>query len=157
MILHGEPVLGLEAAAASLIAPDDVVLNLASGVYGKGFGYWAERYTRSWSRSRCPTTRRSTRPRSRRRFKQRPDIKVVSVVPSRHAVGHHQPGRRDRPHRARRMARCLIVDAVSSFGGMDIHPEDCHADIFVTGPNKCLGGAARPHDDGGQRPRLGAR
>ena len=24
---------------------------------------------------------------------------------------------------------------------MDIHPEDCHADIFVTGPNKCLGGA----------------
>jgi len=40
VILHGEPVLGLEAAAASLIAPDDVVLNLASGVYGNGFGYW---------------------------------------------------------------------------------------------------------------------
>ncbi|TIL50723.1 MAG: alanine--glyoxylate aminotransferase family protein, partial [Mesorhizobium sp.] len=36
VILHGEPVLGLEAAAASLITPDDVVLNLASGVYGKG-------------------------------------------------------------------------------------------------------------------------
>jgi pyridoxamine--pyruvate transaminase len=39
VILHGEPVLGLEAAAASLIARDDVVLNLASGVYGKGFGF----------------------------------------------------------------------------------------------------------------------
>ena len=45
VILHGEPVLGLEAAAASLIRPDDVVLNLASGVYGKGFGYWAKRYS----------------------------------------------------------------------------------------------------------------
>ncbi|TIV09042.1 MAG: alanine--glyoxylate aminotransferase family protein, partial [Mesorhizobium sp.] len=45
VILHGEPVLGLEAAAASLITPDDVVLNLASGVYGKGFGYWAKRYS----------------------------------------------------------------------------------------------------------------
>jgi hypothetical protein len=44
VILQGEPVLGLEAAAASLIARDDVVLNLASGVYGKGFGYWAKRY-----------------------------------------------------------------------------------------------------------------
>jgi pyridoxamine---pyruvate transaminase len=44
VILHGEPVLGLEAAAASLIARDDVVLNLASGVYGKGFGYWAKHY-----------------------------------------------------------------------------------------------------------------
>jgi pyridoxamine--pyruvate transaminase len=24
---------------------------------------------------------------------------------------------------------------------MDIHPEDCFADIFITGPGKCLGGA----------------
>ncbi len=33
----------------------------------------------------------------------------------------------------------LIVDAVSSFGGMDVHPEQCRADIFVAGANKCLG------------------
>jgi pyridoxamine--pyruvate transaminase len=33
----------------------------------------------------------------------------------------------------------LIVDAVSSFGGMKTHPEDCKADIYITGPNKCLG------------------
>ena len=37
--------LGLEAAAASLIISEDTVLNLASGVYGKGFGYWAKRYS----------------------------------------------------------------------------------------------------------------
>ncbi len=35
----------------------------------------------------------------------------------------------------------MIVDAVSSFGGMDIHPSDVHADIFVAGPSKCRGGA----------------
>src|SRR5262249_13547967 len=44
LLLHCEPAAGLEAAAASLIGPDDVVLNLASGVYGKGFGYWSARY-----------------------------------------------------------------------------------------------------------------
>lgn len=38
LIQQGEPVLALEAAAASLIAAGDTVLNLASGVYGKGFG-----------------------------------------------------------------------------------------------------------------------
>jgi pyridoxamine--pyruvate transaminase len=38
LILHCEPAPGLEAAAASLIGRDDVVLNLVSGVYGKGFG-----------------------------------------------------------------------------------------------------------------------
>ncbi len=46
VILQGEPVLGLEAAAASAIAKGDVVLNLVSGVYGKGFGYWAARYAK---------------------------------------------------------------------------------------------------------------
>src|ERR1700722_15106160 len=44
VILQGEPVLGLEAGAASLIARGDVVLNLVSGVCGEGFGYWANRY-----------------------------------------------------------------------------------------------------------------
>ena len=34
-----------------------------------------------------------------------------------------------------------IVDAVSSFGGMEIHPSDGGAGIFVAGPGKCLGGA----------------
>jgi pyridoxamine--pyruvate transaminase len=31
------------------------------------------------------------------------------------------------------------VDAVSSFGGMDVGPDTCQADLFVTGPNKCMG------------------
>ena len=44
VILQGEPVLALEAAAESLIAKGDVVLNLVSGVYGKGFGPWAGRH-----------------------------------------------------------------------------------------------------------------
>lgn len=33
----------------------------------------------------------------------------------------------------------FIVDAVSSFGGMKTHPEDCQADIYITGASKCLG------------------
>ena len=40
LILQCEPAPAIEATAASLISPNDVVLNLASGVYGKGFGYW---------------------------------------------------------------------------------------------------------------------
>jgi pyridoxamine---pyruvate transaminase len=35
VILPGEAVVGIEAAAASLIGPGDVVLNLVSGVYGR--------------------------------------------------------------------------------------------------------------------------
>ena len=46
VILQGEAVVGLEAAAASLIGPGDVVLNLVSGMYGRGYGDWARRYAR---------------------------------------------------------------------------------------------------------------
>ena len=72
-------------------------------------------------------------------FRKRPDIKIVSVV------HHDTPSGTINPAReigkiVREHDGLLIVDAVSSFGGMDIHPDDCFADIFVTGPGKCLGG-----------------
>src|SRR2546430_861879 len=38
--MQGEAVLGLEAAARSLVRPGTPVLNLVSGVFGKGMGYW---------------------------------------------------------------------------------------------------------------------
>jgi len=138
LILHGEPVLGLEAAAASLIGAGDEVLNLVSGVYGKGFGAWAERYCKglieievAYNEAIDPSTVETL-------LSDRPDIDVVSVVHHDTPSGTINPideiGRLVAEHGA-----YLIVDAVSSFGGMDTHPEACHADIYVTGPNKCLG------------------
>jgi len=41
VIVPGEAVVGLEAAAAGLIGAGDVVLNLVSGMYGRGYGGWA--------------------------------------------------------------------------------------------------------------------
>lgn len=138
VILHGEPVLGLEAAAASLIAREDVVLNLASGVYGKGFGYWAKRYCADLVEVEVAYNDAIDPAQVEAAFDARPDIKVVSVV------HHDTPSGTLNPVDAigrivRERGAYLIVDAVSSFGGMDVHPEACHADIFVTGPNKCLG------------------
>ena len=46
VIFPGEAVVGIEAVAAALIGPDDVVLNLVSGIYGKAFGQLAGRFAR---------------------------------------------------------------------------------------------------------------
>lgn len=138
LILQGEPVLGLEAAAASLIARDDVVLNLASGVYGKGFGYWAARYAKCVEEIEVPFDS-AIDPNAVRAFlADHPEVSVVSVC-------HH-----DTPSgtlndidaigaAVAEAGALLIVDAVSSFGGMATSPTACHAGIYVTGPNKCLG------------------
>ena len=140
LILHCEPAPGIEATAASLIAPNDVVLNLASGVYGKGFGYWSARYHKEMVEIEVPFNEAISPKAVAAAFKKRPDIKVVSLV------HHDTPSGTINPAReigkiVRDNNALLIVDAVSSFGGMDIHPGDCFADVFITGPGKCLGGA----------------
>jgi pyridoxamine--pyruvate transaminase len=139
LLLHYEPAVGLEAAAASLIGPDDVVLNLASGVYGKGFGYWSARYHKELVEIEVPYNEAIDPARVEAAFRERPEIKIVTVV------HHDTPSGTLNPVKeigeiARRHGALMLVDAVSSFGGMDIHPEDCKADVFVTGPGKCLGG-----------------
>src|SRR6266498_4831359 len=40
LLMQGEAVLGLEAAARSLVQPGTKVLNLVQGIFGKGMGYW---------------------------------------------------------------------------------------------------------------------
>lgn len=140
LVLHMEPAPGIEAAAASLISPNDVVLNLASGVYGKGFGYWAARYNKELVEIEVPYNEAIDPASVAEAFRKRPDIKVVSLV------HHDTPSGTINPAKeigkiVRDNGAFLIVDAVSSFGGMDIHPDECYADIFITGPGKCLGGA----------------
>lgn len=138
VILHGEPVLALEAGAASLIGRKDVVLNLVSGVYGAGFGFWAKRYCAELLEIRVPFDEVIDPARVAEMLKARPDITIVSVCHHDTPSGTINPvkeiGRIAAEHGA-----YLLVDAVSSFGGMDIDPETCQADLFVTGPNKCLG------------------
>ena len=138
VILHGEPVLGLEAAAASLIGKEDVVLNLVSGVYGKGFGYWAARYAARVDEIEVSYDDSIDPQAVRNHLKSFPETKVVAVV-------HH-----DTPSGTlndidaigevvAEAGALLIVDAVSSWAGMQTSPASCKADIYITGPNKCLG------------------
>ncbi len=138
VILQGEPVLALEAGAASLISREDVVLNLVSGVYGAGFGFWAKRYCSELLEIRVPYDQVIDPSSVAAMLKSRPDIKVVSVchhdTPSGTINPVAQIGALVKAH-----GGYLLVDAVSSFGGMEVGPDGCHADLFVTGPNKCLG------------------
>ncbi len=138
VILQGEPVLALEAAAASLIAKGDVVLNLVSGVYGKGFGYWAARHAGEVVELAVPYNEVLNADAVADMLRKRPDIAVVALC------HHDTPSGTVNPvteigAAVKAAGKLLIVDAVSSFGGMDVLPEAVHADIFVTGPNKCLG------------------
>jgi pyridoxamine---pyruvate transaminase len=141
VILHGEAVLGLEAAAASLIRRDDVVLNLVSGVYGKGYGYWARRYAKEVVEVEVPYDGAVPADSVRKALEHRPDVSVVSVVHCETPSGTMNDLDAIGPVVAGHGA-LLIVDAVSSFGGMACDFAAWGADLVVVGPQKCLGGPA---------------
>jgi pyridoxamine--pyruvate transaminase len=140
VILQGAPTLGVEAAAASLVAPDDKVLNLVNGVYSKGFSRWAQRYCKQLIEVEIPYDQAFDPDRVETALKANPDARIIYLC-------HHEtPSGTINPlNEIGRMVRArdgyVIVDAVSSFGGMDIHPEDSCSDIFVAAGQKCLGAA----------------
>ncbi len=140
LILQVEPAAAIEAAAASLISPDDVVLNLASGVYGKGFGYWAARYCKRLEEVEVAYNEAIDPGQVADALSANPDVTIVSAVHHDTPSGTLNPineiGAVVKAHGA-----LFLVDAVSSFAGMDVHPIDAATDIFITGPGKCLGGS----------------
>jgi pyridoxamine---pyruvate transaminase len=141
VILHGEAVLGLEAAAASLISRDDVVLNLVSGVYGKGFGWWARRYAAEVVEVEVPYDSAVPAASVQAALAARPEVTVVSVVHCETPSGTMNDLDAIGPVVADYGA-LLIVDAVSSFGAASCDFGAWDADLAVVGPQKCLGGPA---------------
>ena len=139
VILQGEAVVGLEAAAASLIGPRDVVLNLVSGMYGRGYGDWARRYALEVIEIEVPYDSSVPAVSVADAFRLRPDITVVCVVHCETPSGTVNDLDAISAVVAEHGA-LLIVDAVSTFGGIRCDFTAWQADLVVTAPQKCLGG-----------------
>jgi pyridoxamine--pyruvate transaminase len=139
ILMQGEAVLGLEAAARAVVSPGMPVLNLVSGVFGKGFGMWLTAIGAELHEIEVPYDEAIDADAVAAYLDAHPDIKVVSVVHSETPSGTLNPIERIGPIcRARGVV--TIVDAVSSYGGIELRPDEWQLDLLVAGPQKCLGG-----------------
>jgi pyridoxamine---pyruvate transaminase len=139
VIFPGEAVVGLEAAAVSLIAPGDVVLNLVSGVFGRAFGQTARQFAAEVIEIEVGYDSAVPAGRVHDVLRARPDVGIVSVVHCETPCGTVN----DVGAIAAAMAghdALLLVDAVSSFGGMACDLDGWRADLVIVAPQKCLGG-----------------
>lgn len=138
VILQGEPVLGLEAAAASLVAPGDAVLNLVSGVYGAGYGEWLKPRAGAFHEIRVPYNEVIDPAAVAAFLAAHPEVKLVAICHHDTPSGTLNPieeiGRVVRAHGA-----LYVVDSVSAWAGVAMDLGAIGADLLVTGPNKCLG------------------
>ena len=139
VIMQGEAILGLEAAAASLISPGDKVLNLVSGVFGKWFQDFIEKYGGETIELAVPYDDAVDPEDVRRALHANPGVKFLSVVHSETPSGTHNPVR-EIGRVAREFGVLTMVDTVSGLGGELYSPEEWGMDVAVAGPQKCLGG-----------------
>src|ERR1700729_3013600 len=80
VIFPGEAVVGIEAAAAALIGPDDVVLNVVSGIYGQAFGQLAARFAREVVEVETADNASIAAAAVSEALSRRADVTIVSVV-----------------------------------------------------------------------------
>lgn len=139
VLLQAEAIAGLEAAAASVIRPGTKVLNLVSGVFGKGFESWIEAYGGETIELSVPYNAAIDPEDVRRAFEIAPDISVLSVVHSETPSGTINPVK-EICRIAREHGAITIVDMVSGLGSELLSPEEWGIDIAVAGPQKCLSG-----------------
>jgi pyridoxamine--pyruvate transaminase len=139
LLMQGEAVLGLEAAARSLVKPGTPVLNLVSGVFGKGMGYWLADFGALLHEIEVPYNDSVDPADVERYLDEHPEIELVTVVHSETPSGTLNPVEEIGPIAKARNA-LVLVDCVSSLGGIAIWPDEWHLDVCVAGPQKCLGG-----------------
>ena len=139
IIMQGEAILGLEAAAASLLTPGDKVLNLVSGVFGKWFQDFIEKYGGETIELAVPYNDAIDPEDVRKALSANPGVKYLSVVHSETPSGTHNPIK-DIGTVAREFGVLTMVDTVSGLGGELLSPEEWGMDIAIAGPQKCLGG-----------------
>jgi pyridoxamine--pyruvate transaminase len=139
ILLQGEAVLGLEAAARSLVRPGLPVLNLVSGVFGRAMGYWLKDFGAELYEIEVPYNE-SVHPDQVADFLDRyPQIELLTVVHSETPSGTLHDCRAI-GQIARSRGVLTLVDCVSSVGGMRYDPDGWQLDVSVAGPQKCLGG-----------------
>lgn len=139
LLMQGEAVLGLEAAARSLVRPGMPVLNLVQGVFGKGMGYWLKDFGAELHELEVPYNDAVEPADVERYLDEHPGIELVTVVHSETPSGTVCDVSAIGPIAHARGALTLI-DCVSSLGGIPLKTDEWQLDICVAGAQKCLGG-----------------
>jgi pyridoxamine--pyruvate transaminase len=139
ILMQGEAVLGLEAAARSLVRPGMPVLNLVSGVFGKGMGYWLKGFGAELHEIEVPYNDAVDPAAVAGYLDEHPEIELLTVVHCETPSGTFNDCAAIGPI-ARAHDVLTLVDCVSSLGGMPFDTDAWQLDLCVAGPQKCLAG-----------------
>lgn len=140
LLVQGEAIIALEAAATSLARPGLRALNIVTSPYGAWFGQWLRRGGAEATDLVAEAGKPVTVAAVEAALGQGP-VDVVALVHAESASGILNP-LPEIARLAQAAGALLVVDAVASFGGHELEVDGLGIDIAVVGPQKSLGGAA---------------
>jgi alanine-glyoxylate transaminase/serine-glyoxylate transaminase/serine-pyruvate transaminase len=135
--ISGTGSAGMEACVCNLIEPGDEMIVCVNGVFGGRMKDVAQRYgacvhtvEAEWGRGIAPEQIAAA-------LKMHPSTKAVGIVHAETSTGEHQP-LDEIAGIVREHGALLVVDAVTSLGGIDIPVDKLGIDACYSGTQKCL-------------------
>lgn len=139
VLMQGSGTFGVESVLTSVIGKEDTLLIISNGEYGKRMGDIAQHaqiaylmYEQDYDK--IPDAKEVTNI-----LEEHPEITHIAMVHSETTTGILNDiaaiGKV-----ADRYEKVFIVDAMSSFGGIDIDMNQIHIDYLISSANKCIQG-----------------
>lgn len=139
VLLQGSGTYAVEATLSCAVRPQDKLLIVANGAYGKRMGDIARRHGLNHVLVSLKETAPVTPEAVRRALEEHPDITHLAMVHCETTTGILNPVEAvARAIRGRGLT--FIVDAMSSFGGIPIDIRKLGIDFLISSANKCIQG-----------------
>lgn len=139
VLMQGSGSFCVEATLGSVVRAEDHLLVVANGAYGKRMGVIADYYHLNYHLMKFEETEAVDPQRVNAYLEEHPEVTHVSVVHCETTTGVLNPvaeiARVVKAHQ-----KVLIVDAMSSFGGVPVDMSALGIDFLISSANKCIQG-----------------
>ena len=139
ILLQGSGTYCVEAVIGSTIKPGDKLLILSNGAYGDRMGNIAEYYHLNYDMLAFDETEQVSVSYVDDYLAHNADITHVAIVHCETTTGILNP-LKEVAHLVKMYGKRLIVDAMSSFGGIPLDMYDLGIDFLISSANKCIQG-----------------
>jgi alanine-glyoxylate transaminase/serine-glyoxylate transaminase/serine-pyruvate transaminase len=133
----GSGTAGIESVISSMIAPGDRLMVLTNGFFGDRLSEIARSYRAEVIEVSFPLNVRIDPDRVRKELKNQSSLKAVAMVHSESSTGMLNP-LREVAAVCQKFNIPLIVDAVSSLGGVEVRMDEWGIGACITASQKCL-------------------
>ena len=139
VLMQGSGTFAVESTVGSVVPPDGKLLIISNGAYGRRIGLIADRLKIDFYEMRCSETTCPDSQRLNQILETDPLVTHVAMVHCETTTGILNPIR-ELSKIVKKHNRILILDAMSSFGGIPLVIDEIGIDYLISSANKCIQG-----------------